>query len=95
VDTEEIDWCIYRLLADGDAISVLEVIECLGFDPEVIEASLRRLQQADLIDRSGMQLRLLSIQESLLRNQIRMDEENPLVIENGVIRVRKREEKPI
>jgi Mn-dependent DtxR family transcriptional regulator len=95
VDTEEIDWCIYRLLADGDATSVIDVIECLGFDPETIEASLRRLQQADLIDRSGMQLRLLSIQESLLRNQIRMDEGNPLVMENGVIRVRKREEKQI
>ena len=95
MNTEEIDWCIYRLLADGDATSVIEVIECLGFDPETVETSLRRLQQADLIDRSGIQLRLLSIQESLLRNQIRMDKDNPLVMENGVIRVRKKEEKPI
>ncbi len=95
VRTEELDWCVYRLLADGNATSVTDVIRCLGEDPGPIEASLKRLEDRDLIDRSGPDLRVLSVPESIARNQIRMDPTSPLVVEQGVIRVKRKEEKPI
>ena len=84
---EEIDWCIYRSIADGDARTRLEIIAFTRFDPSLIDVSLDRLVKAGLLTWTGENIRVLSFQEVIFQNQIQNDEESPLYLENGVIRI--------
>jgi hypothetical protein len=84
---EELDWEIYHALADGKARTVADLAAC-GYDPALAGAALARLEKAHLVECDGASVRVLSFQESLLLCQLMHEEGSPLVLGNGVIRVR-------
>jgi len=88
VRDEELDWEIYHALQDGKTWTVRDLVG-MGYEPGQVEASLRRLEKALLIERTGDGARPLSFQEAVLLCQIKNESGNPLCFENGVIRVRK------
>ena len=92
---EEIDWCVYRVIADGDAVTLVDVVHCTGYDPHVVGSSVNRLERAGLLRRSGELLTILTFQELLLCCGLRNDENSPVFIENGVVRVKKDRENTI
>jgi hypothetical protein len=59
VRDEEIDWCVYRLIADGDTDAVSGILDCTQFEIPVVEASLARLMRAGLITREENHLCIL------------------------------------
>jgi hypothetical protein len=89
---EEIDWSVYHALLDGKACT-LQGLACTGYDPRLIEESLRRLEKYHLVERKGDAVRLLSFQESLLLCQAKNDETCPFIVENGIIRARPEQER--
>jgi hypothetical protein len=54
-----------------------------------VEASAARLEQRMIVEREGESLRAMTVGESLAKCQINSSESSLLIIENGVIRVRK------
>lgn len=72
-------------------IPVRDLAEASGFDPAVVETSLARLERYCLIERCGNSVRLLSFGESLIRNQMKYEEGLPFIIENGVIKEKKKD----
>jgi len=89
---EDLDWEIYHALIGGKFRTEADLAGC-GYDPGLVEASLCRLERYLLIERRGGGLRALSLPESILLCQARNEEDSPLVIENGVIRVKRAEER--
>ena len=89
---EEIDWAVYHALLDGKARN-LQDLSCVGYDPRLIEESLRRLERYYLIEREGDSVRVLSFHESLLLCQAENDESCPFIVENGIIRARTEQER--
>ena len=89
---EDLDWAIYHRIPATGCITVEDLATATGFEPGAIMMSLERLEDALLVRRSGDEVRLLSIQESLIECQCRHTTEDlPFVIENGVIRAKKRD----
>jgi hypothetical protein len=84
---EDLDWEIYHALLDGKARTAAALAAC-GYDPGIVEASLCRLEKALLIERSGDAVRPLSFEEAILLCQVKNERDCPLVLENGVIRVK-------
>lgn len=90
---EDLDWAIYHRIPETEWITVGDLAAATGFEQDAVTASLERLEHALLVRRSGDGVRLLSIQESLVECQCRHTTEDlPFVIENGVIRAKKRDE---
>ncbi len=94
VRDEEIDWCVYRVIADGDATILAEVISCLRCDPTVIRASVSRLIRAGLIAREGDCLSIRGFQDTLLHQQMQ-DDDCPVYLDGGVIKVKNDQERPV
>jgi Mn-dependent DtxR family transcriptional regulator len=94
VREEEIDWCIYRLVADKDAMTVSEIITCTQLESSIVKSSLQRLIRARLIARVQDRLCLLSFQETLIHRQLQEDA-SPVYLEDGVIKVKFDREKTI
>jgi len=88
VRDEELDWEIYHALQDGKTRTMGDLVG-LGYEPAEIEASLRRLEKALLIERIGDAARPLSFQEAILLCEARNDVNSPICFENGVIRARR------
>lgn len=86
----DIDWKVYHLIVGGHGISMDWLVEKSGFDGDTVEASVKRLEHYLLIQRKGGTIEALSVNESLLRCQIRHDTLLPFTIEDGVIREKKR-----
>jgi hypothetical protein len=95
VREEEIDWCVYRVIADGDAKTRSEIDTCTRFTPPVVDCSLRRLIRAGLIGQTDDLFRVLPLQQMLLSCQIREDRNSPIYLENGIIKVKKDRESTI
>ena len=89
---EDLDWEIYHVLIEGKVRTAADLADA-GYDPLLVEASLGRLEGALLIERKGDGIRPLSFQEAILLCQARNEEDSPLVFENGVIRVKRTEER--
>jgi hypothetical protein len=92
VRDEDIDWSVYHALLEGKAGSV-QGLACLGYEPRLIEESVRRLEMYYLVERSGDSVRVLSFRESLLLCQANNDETCPFIVENGIIRARSEQER--
>jgi DNA-binding IclR family transcriptional regulator len=90
VKKEDLDWWIYHILADepDQDISALSEKTCCN-SGEVAE-SLERLERIFLVEQCDDKYRIRSIHEMLLTCQARYDESTPFIIENGIIRERKR-----
>ena len=90
---EDLDWTVYHCIPENGSITTPDLVAATGFEPGAVMASLERLEHYLLVRRSGDGVRLLSIQESLIECQCRHTTEDlPFVIENGVIRAKRRED---
>jgi predicted transcriptional regulator len=90
VKEEDADWLIYHLIAQKSGITVEELVSECGLDAATVAASLDRLDRNLLIDQTGGKARVLSVGESLVKCQAKYDNALPYVIENGVIKARKK-----
>lgn len=79
---------MYHILAARAPISFSDLSDLLKDPAEAIEASLKRLQEKMLIETSGDMIRLLSIQEMLIRCQLKYSKDSRIFLEDGVIKVR-------
>jgi Mn-dependent DtxR family transcriptional regulator len=89
VKEEDADWLIYHLIVKEPSVSVEDLIAASGFDPPVVDASLKRLERYLLIGYTEGKVRALSIGEALISCQIKYTRDLPYIIENGVIKQRK------
>jgi len=92
VREEDLDWAVYRGIPKTGDVTVEDLTAATGFGPGAVTASLERLERYLLVRRSGEAVRLLSVQESLIECQCRHTKDLPFVIENGVIRAKRRED---
>jgi len=81
---------IYHLIPEGEGISEQEMARKSGLDITAVSASLDRLNRSFLIERDEKVIRLLSVGEALIKCQVKYDQNLPFVIENGVIKERKK-----
>jgi hypothetical protein len=89
VREEEQDWLVYCHIAARERITVAELESATGLPRPAVEASAARLVQGLIVERDGESLRAMTVGESLAKCHINHSESSPIVIENGVIRVRK------
>lgn len=87
---EDADWLIYHLIAQKSEITAEELVKESSLDAAAVDASLARLDHNLLINRTGPGIRVLSFGESLIKCQVKYDNELPYVIEDGVIKARKK-----
>lgn len=87
---EDIDWLVFHLVDLSAAATRAGLVEATGCTDEEIAASVKRLVRAMLVQENGETIRPLSLQEMLISNQCRYDESTPFIIENGVVRPKKR-----
>jgi len=90
VKEEDADWLIYHLIAQKSSVTAEELVQESGLDAAAVDASLLRLDHNLLISRTGSEARVLSIGESLIKCQAKYDNELPYIIEDGVIKARKK-----
>lgn len=88
---EDLDWFVYRSIPENGGTTTENLMTITGFESSAVIASLERLERYLLIRRSGENVRLLSIQESLIECQCRYSEDLPFTIEDGVIKAKRRE----
>jgi hypothetical protein len=91
VKDEDLDWMVYHILSNGKTTEE-SIVRETGFSPGDIKESLNRLKSNLLIDCKGDSYDILSIPEMLFRCQCRYEKDTPLVIDNGIIKVRKPEQ---
>ena len=87
---EDADWQIYHLIAQKSTVTAGELVKESGLDAAVVDASLSRLDHNLLINRTGSTVRVLSVGESLIKCQAKYDNDSRYVIEDGVIKARKK-----
>ena len=87
---EDADWRVYHLIPPGASTTAAALAEQSGLDPSVIEDSLSRLERSCLIERDGDSVRMLNFGEALIRNQCKYEKDLPFIIENGVIRAKRK-----
>jgi acetylglutamate kinase len=90
VKEEDADWLVYHRIPVHAPIAVEVLAEVCNLDTETIAASLERLERSCLIGRSGSNVRMLNFGEALIRNQCKYEKDLPYIIENGVIKEKKR-----
>ncbi|HEX3001517.1 MAG TPA: MarR family transcriptional regulator [Methanoregula sp.] len=87
---EDTDWLVYHRIPPASPIAVEILAGHCGLEQSVVENSLSRLERACLIERAGQEVRMLTFGEALIKNQFKYEEDLPFVIENGVIKEKKK-----
>ena len=87
---EDVDWLVYHRIPEGAPITADALAADCGLGVPDVNASLVRLERSCLVERSGGSVRLFSVGEALIRNQLKYEEDLPFTIENGVIREKKK-----
>ena len=87
---EDADWLVYHQIPPSEPIPVADLAGRCGLEPAVVEDSVARLERYCLIERTGVNVRMLTFGEALVRNQFQHDESLPFIIENGVIKERRK-----
>ena len=87
---EDTDWLVYHQIPPAEPIPVADLAGRCSLEPSVIEDSLMRLERYCLIERTGSNVRILTFGEALVKNQFKYEEDLPFVIENGVIKERRK-----
>ncbi len=85
------DWLIYHIIAHEPAITFARLVEKSGLSEGEIAASLVRLERSFLIERKDGTVRVLSVGEVLIKCQAKYDNTLPYIIEDGVIKARKKD----
>ncbi|WOF15881.1 MarR family transcriptional regulator [Methanoplanus sp. FWC-SCC4] len=87
--TEDIDWKIYHMItAKGETEISCLTREC-GMEEDIVIDSIKRLEKSCLISIKEENVRVLSLNEMLLKNQIIntvTKNDSPVIIENGIIK---------
>lgn len=78
---------VYHIIAWGQAATIPALVEHVGGDRAAVEESVGRLVSYLLIERDGETVRALSVEESILKCQLKNTAGIPLEIENGVIKI--------
>ena len=89
MNEQDLDWQVYHLLVKDPDQGRERLAATTGSSTEEITSSLRRLEDAGLIEQDGERIRVPSLQEILLSCQARYDRDSPFVIEEGIIRLKK------
>ena len=89
VKDEDIDWIVYHILSNGGAKTEESIVRETGLPAGDISASLIRLKSNLLIECRDGNYDVISIPEMLFRCQCRYGQDIPIVIEDGVIKVKK------
>jgi len=84
---EDLDWEIYHALLYGKVGTARDLVAA-GYDHDLVEASLGRLERYHLIERRGEVLRALSLPESILLCHLNNEEDSPLIFDKGIIRLK-------
>ena len=92
MNEKDLDWSIYHLLAAEPGLDIAALSNKTGCSTDRVAESLARLEKYLLIQRREGSYRICSVQEMLLSCQSLYDERAPFVIENGIIRERKKQE---
>jgi hypothetical protein len=90
VKKEDLDWWIYHLLVDEPDQDISALSEKTRCKSGEVAESLRRLEKIFLVEQCKDKYRIRSIHEMLLTCHARNDENTPFIIENGIIKERKR-----
>lgn len=91
VKDEDLDWIIYHILSVRGAKTEESLVGETGLPTGDIRASLTRLELNLLIECRSGTYDILSIPEMLFRCQCRHGQDSPVIIEDGVIKVKKTE----
>ena len=91
VKDKDIDWIVYHILSNGGAKTEESIVRETGLSAGDISASLIRLKMNLLIECQDGNYDVISIPEMLFRCQVRYGQDIPVVIEDGVIKVKKPE----
>ena len=92
VKDEDLDWIVYHVLSDEGAKTEESLVRETGFPAGDISASLYRLSSNLLIECRDGSYDVLSIPEMMFRCQCRYGQDIPVIIENGVVKVKKPEQ---
>lgn len=87
----DLDWLVYHLILDDPGITADALARSAGCEMEEVCSSLGRLTRYLLIEQQDQGFRALSTSEMLVRCQCTYDQACSFTIENGVVRVKKRE----
>jgi hypothetical protein len=90
VKQEDADWLVYHQIPPSAPITVAALADQCSLGPSELEDSPTRLERTSLVERKGSEVRMLSFGEALIKNQFKYEKDLPFVIENGVIKERKR-----
>ncbi|MBN1166923.1 MAG: hypothetical protein JXA44_07305 [Methanospirillaceae archaeon] len=89
----DIDWVIYHIIAaSDDGCTRCRISNESVYDDPVIDSSLQRLVSFCLIREQEQVYRAVSIEEYILQSQLRYCERSQIILENGVIKVKKPDE---
>jgi hypothetical protein len=89
VNAEDTDWLVYHRIPENRPVTEEGLLTACGIDAATLAASLGRLEQSCLVERTGECIRVLNFGEALLRNQCKYEKGLPFEIVNGVIRARR------
>ena len=92
VKDEDLDWIVYHVLSNGGVKTEESLVRETGLPAGDVSASLTRLKSNLLIDCRDGNYDVVSIPEMLFRCQCRYEQGMPVVIEDGVIKVKKPEQ---
>ncbi len=89
----DIDWEIYHIIATVDeGCPRSRIIDETLYEDEVIHNSLQRLLSSLLIHECNQVYRVISVQEYMLKCQLKYCQSTSIIIENGIIRVKRPDE---
>ena len=82
---------IYHQITGRDTITIGELARKSALSESTVRASLGRLERNLLIECRDGAAKALSVNESLVRCQMKYDTSLPYTLENGIIKMKKRE----
>ncbi|MBN2733592.1 MAG: hypothetical protein JXQ82_01885 [Methanomicrobiaceae archaeon] len=86
---EDIDWKIYHIIVAKKKCQISDIIKTSGIENKSVLKSLKRLEKNCLIETYKDSVRILSLQETILRNSISSavnDANSKIIIENGIVK---------
>lgn len=89
---EDLDWRVYRALERCGSATLWELSEVTGADHDRLADSVKRLEKNLLLENRGEDVRLLSIDESILKCHLKYSPGPRLIMEDGVIKIKKENE---
>jgi hypothetical protein len=89
VKAEEYDWKIYHIIAAKKGCQIEEICEMSGFSHDIVQESLDRMTSYLLIESRGDLFLVCTIEQYLITSQMKHDPFSNIIIENGVVKVKK------